>query len=179
MFLFMYKNILNRYFCYMNGQIEENDQKVLSSGYHKKKGELAEKIEAKIKEIETLNEELAKLKKDYFAIDDGPVRVATDRPSNLTTYNNGWSLEAALHEATTNADRPLDIEEFAEYMGQLINPYTNDMGFKFHPGTNPKAVIEDRIYTLKKSLRNVGDGKFEAVPGWKPGKRGKPSTANP
>jgi hypothetical protein len=163
----------------MNGQIEENDQKVLSSGYHKKKGELAEKIEAKIKEIEALNEELAKLKKDYFAIDNSPVRVATDKPSNLTTYNNGWSLEAALHEATTNADRPLDIEEFAEYMGQLINPYTNDMGFKFHPGTNPKEVIEDRIYTLKKSLRNVGDGKFEAVSGWKPGKRGKPSTANP
>jgi hypothetical protein len=29
----------------MNGQIEENDQKVLSSGYHKKKGELADKLE--------------------------------------------------------------------------------------------------------------------------------------
>ena len=163
----------------MNGQIVENDRKVLSSGYHKKKGELAEQIEAKIKEIETLNEELEKLKKDYFAISEGPVRFATDKPSNLTVYNSGWSLEAALHEATTNANRPLDIEEFTEYMGQLINPYTNEMGFKFHPGTNPMDVIEDRIYTLKKSLRNVGDGKFEAIPGWKPGKRGKPATANP
>jgi hypothetical protein len=163
----------------MDEQIEENDRKVLSSGYHKKKGELAEKIEAKIKEIETLNEELEKLKKDYFAIDEGPVRVATDKPSNLTVYNSGWSLEAALHEATTNADRPLDIDEFVKGVGQLINPYTNEMGFKFHTGTDPKDVIEDRIYTLKKSLRNVGDGKFEAVPGWKPGKRGKPSIANP
>ena len=161
----------------MNEQIEENDRKVLSSGYHKKKGELAEKIEAKIKEIETLNEELEKLKKEYFAIDNGPVRVA-DKPSNLTMYNNGWSLEAALYEATTNADRPLDIEEFVEYIGQLINPYTNEIGFKFHPGTNPKDVIEDRIYTLKKSIKNVGDGKFKAIQGWKPGKRGKPS-ANP
>jgi hypothetical protein len=163
----------------MNWQIEEKDRKVLSSGYHKKKGELAEKIEAKIKEIETLNEELEKLKKDYFAIDEGPIRVATDKPSNLTVYNSGWSLEAALHEATTNAERPLDIEEFVEGVGQLINPYTNETGFKFHPGTNPKDVIEDRIYTLKKSLRNVGDGKFEAIPGWKPGKRGKPATENP
>ena len=163
----------------MNGQIEEKDRKVLSSGYHKKKGELAEKIESKMKEIETLNEELEKLKKDYFAIEEGPVRVAMNKPSNLTVYNSGWSLEAALHEATTNAERPLDIEEFVKGVGQLINPYTKEMGFKFHPCTDPKDVIEDRIYTLKKSLRNVGDGKFEAIPGWRPGKRGKPATAKP
>jgi hypothetical protein len=163
----------------MNGQIEEKDRKVLSSGYHKKKGELAEKIEAKMKEMEILNEELEKLKKDYFSIDEGPVQVATDKPSNLTVYNSSWSLEAALHEATTNAERPLDIDEFVKGVGQLINPYTNEMGFKFHPGTDPKDVIEDRIYTLKKSLRNVGDGKFEAIPGWKPGKRGKPAAAKP
>jgi len=163
----------------MNGQIEEKDRKVLSSGYHKKKGELAEKIEAKMKEMEILDEELEKLKKDYFSIDEGPVRVATDKPSNLTVYNSSWSLEAALHEATTNAERPLDIDEFVKGVGQLINPYTNEMGFKFHPGTDPKDVIEDRIYTLKKSLRNIGDGKFEAIPDWKPGKRGKPAAAKP
>jgi len=73
----------------------------------------------------------------------------------------------------------LDIDEFVKGVSQLINPHTKEMGFKFHPGTDPKDVIEDRIYTLKKSLRNIGDGKFEAIPDWKPGKRGKPAAAKP